>query len=207
MTPAATAAATAGRRERTKAANRTAILEAAREVFGEIGYGAASVRDIVRRTDLASGTFYNYFSDKEEIFRALVEDTGAEARRRVRAARQRAGTGRAFVEDAYRAYFAFIVEDPGTFAFMARNAGTIRAFFEEGAMPMAGGELIEDLRTAIGRGHLPPVDVEYTAHAMVAIGVELGARMIERDPPDVEGATRFATDLFLGGLDRLSLHS
>jgi AcrR family transcriptional regulator len=199
---------TAGKREQTKAANRAAILDAAAEVFGELGYGAASVRDIIRRTELASGTFYNYFPDKESIFRALVEDTGDEARRRVRAARKRATSPRGFIEDAFRAYFEFIVEDPTTFAFMARNSGTIRAFFEEGAVPMAGGELIEDLRAAIAAGYIPDaLDVEYTAHAMVALGVELGARMIERDPPDVEGATRFATELFLGGLERLSLGS
>ena len=81
-----------GRRERTKAANRAAILAAARDVFAEDGYDAAGVRDIIRRTDLASGTFYNYFPDKDAIFRALVEETGAEARRRVRAARRRAAT-------------------------------------------------------------------------------------------------------------------
>ncbi len=197
----------AGKRERTKAANRAAILEAAREVFGEGGYGATSVRDIIRQTGLASGTFYNYFPDKESIFRALVEDTGEEARRRVQAARRRAGTPREFIEDSYRAYFEFIVEDPSTFAFMARNSGTIRAFFDEGAVPLAGDELIEDLRSAIDAGFLPEVDLEYTAHAMVALGVELGVRMIERTPPDVEGATRFATELFLGGLERLSLPS
>jgi AcrR family transcriptional regulator len=197
----------AGKRERTKAANRAAILEAAREVFGEAGYGTTSVRDIIRRTGLASGTFYNYFPDKESIFRALVEDTGEEARRRVRAARRRATTPRGFVEDSYRAYFEFIVEDPSTFAFMARNSGTIRAFFDEGVVPLAGTELIEDLGGAIDAGFIPGIDLEYTAHAMVALGVELGVRMIERDPPDVEGATRFATELFLGGLERLSLPS
>ena len=196
-----------GKRERTKAANRAAILDAARTVFGELGYGATSVRDIIRRTGLASGTFYNYFPDKESIFRALVEDTGEEARRRVRAARRRATDPRAFIEDAYRAYFEFIVEDPSTFAFMARNAGTIRAFFDEGAVPMAGDELAEDLSAAIAAGLLPELDLDYTAHAMIALGVELGARMIERDPPDVDGATRFATELFLGGLDRFSLPS
>lgn len=199
--------AATGKREQTKQANRAAILEAGRDVFAEMGYGAASVRDIVRRTDLATGTFYNYFPDKESIFRALVEDTGEEARRRVQAARRRATTPREFIEDAYRAYFEFIVEDPSTFAFMARNAGTIRAFFDEGAVPLAGAELVEDLRTAIDAGFLPELDLEYTAHAMVALGVELGVRMIERDPPDVEGATRFATELFLGGLERLSLPS
>ena len=55
-----------GRREQSKAENRAALLKAARTVFAEMGYGAAGVRDIVRRTDLASGTFYNYFKDKAE---------------------------------------------------------------------------------------------------------------------------------------------
>jgi AcrR family transcriptional regulator len=193
-----------GRRERTKAANRAAILEAALEVFGELGYDAASVRDVVRRTDLASGTFYNYFPDKTAIFRALVEQTGDEARRRVRSARTRARTAREFVEGGYRAYFEFIVEDPATFAFLRRNAGSIPAFFGDRVVPQGTDELAEDLRAAMARDELPEVDVDYCAHAMIAVGLELGSRLIERDPPDVEGATRFATELFLGGMARVA---
>ena len=196
--------ATPGRRERTKAANRAAILEAALAVFGELGYDAASVRDVIRRTDLASGTFYNYFPDKEAIFRALVEQTGDEARRRVRNARANARSAREFVEDAYRAYFEFMVEDPATSAFLRRNAGTIPAFFGDRVVPQGTDELAEDLRQAMARGELPEVDVDYCAHAMIAVGLELGTRMLERDPPDVEGATRFATELFLGGMARVS---
>ncbi len=41
MTTSATADRAAGKREQTKAANRAAILRAAREVFSDIGYGAA----------------------------------------------------------------------------------------------------------------------------------------------------------------------
>jgi AcrR family transcriptional regulator len=193
-----------GRRERTKAANRAAILEAALAVFGEMGYDAASVRDVIRRTDLASGTFYNYFPDKEAIFRALVEQTGDEARRRVRSARANARSAREFVEDAYRAYFEFMVEDPATSAFLRRNAGTIPAFFGDRVVPQGTDELAEDLREAMARGELPQVDVDYCAHAMIAVGLELGTRMLERDPPDVQGATRFATELFLGGMARVA---
>jgi AcrR family transcriptional regulator len=193
-----------GRRERTKAANRAAILEAALEVFGELGYDAASVRDVIRRTDLASGTFYNYFPDKAAIFRALVEQTGDEARRRVRSARARARTAREFVEGGFRAYFEFIVEDPATFAFLRRNAGSIPEFFGDRVVPQGTDELAEDLRAAMARGELPEVDVDYCAHAMIAVGLELGTRLIERDPPDVEGATRFATELFLGGMERVA---
>ena len=39
-----------GKREQTKVQNRQAILDAAREVFGELGYEACTVRDIIRRT-------------------------------------------------------------------------------------------------------------------------------------------------------------
>ena len=197
-------ALTPGKRERTKAANRAAILEAGREVFGEVGYGAASVRDIIRRTELAAGTFYNYFPDKESIFRALVDEVGAEARRRVREARRRASDPESFVGDSFRAYFEYIVEDPANHAFMARNAGTIRALFDDAQVPLGTDELAEDLDAAIAAGYLPPVDVGYSSQVMIAVGLELGIRLMERDPPDVEGATRFATELFLGGLARLS---
>src|ERR1043166_9785177 len=71
-----------GRREQNTAENRTALLKAARAVFAEMGYGAASVRDIVRRTDLASGTFYNYFKDKDEIFEAVVGELTSEILKR-----------------------------------------------------------------------------------------------------------------------------
>jgi AcrR family transcriptional regulator len=192
-----------GKRERTKAANRAAILAAGREVFGAAGYGAASVRDIIRRTDLASGTFYNYFPDKEAIFRALVEDTGREARRRVRTARRRAATAEEFVEGGYRAFFEYIVEDPQRFAFMRRNLDTLRTRFGDAVLPAGTDELADDLRDAIAAGHVAALDVEYCAHAMIAVGLELGTRLAERDPPDVEGATRFASALFLGALDRI----
>ena len=45
-----------GKREQTKAQNRELILEAARQVFAELGFGATTVRDIIRATPLASGT-------------------------------------------------------------------------------------------------------------------------------------------------------
>src|SRR5579885_1712864 len=85
----------AGRREQNKAENRAALLKAARSVFAEIGYNAAGVRDIVRRTDLASGTFYNYFKDKTEIFSAVIAEMSAELLER-----QRHGEGRSTAKTA-----------------------------------------------------------------------------------------------------------
>ena len=155
MTSSATADRAAGKREQTKAANRAAILRAAREVFSDIGYGAASVRDIVRRTDLASGTFYNYFPDKESVLRALVDEIAVGARARVRTARAHATTLEAFVADGFRAYFAFLAQDPQTVSMMRRNAGTIRTLFDEPALGAGIVELREDLDAGDRRRHAP----------------------------------------------------
>lgn len=203
--PTATAVSGAGgRREATKAANRAAIVAAAREVFAQLGFGAATVRDIVRRTDLATGTFYNYFPDKESVLRALIDDAAAEARRRVREARVQARTLEEFLANGFRAYFEFLAEDRRTFELMRRNSGTIRALFDTPAVGAGIQELAEDLRGAMAAGVIPEIDVEYAASAIVGAGFEVGAHMLDCSPPDVDGAVAFLTQVFLGGLERLT---
>ena len=192
-----------GRREASKQANRAAILAAAQRVFADLGYGAATVRDIVRATDLAAGTFYNYFPDKESVFRALLDESVGEARGLARAARRSAATPEAFVGDAYAAFFGFLAEDPQLFQLVRRNAGTVSTLFAQGAFGVTVAELEEDLRSGIRRGALPDHDSAYMAAAMVGVAFEVGVRMVERDPPDVPGAVRFATDLFVGALGAL----
>jgi AcrR family transcriptional regulator len=192
-----------GRREATKAANRAAILAAARAVFAELGYGSATVRDVIRRTDLASGTFYNYFPDKESLFRAVLENSAETVRARVQAARRRAGSLEEFVAAGYREYFDFLASDPQAFELMRRNSGTIRAMFDEPIFGAGIDELAADLRMAARLGIVPSVDADYMAAAMVGAALEVGVAMVRREPPDVEGATRFATQVFLGGIERV----
>ncbi len=193
-----------GRREQTKAANRAAILDAAREVFCEMGYGSASVRDVIRRTELASGTFYNYFPDKESLFRAVLEQSAAKVRARVQTARREAGSLEEFVAAGYREYFGYLADDPEAFALMRRNSGTIRDMFDEPIFGAGIDELATDLRNAMAVGIVPPIDAEYMAAAMVGAALEVGVAMVRREPPDVEGATQFATRVFLGGIERLT---
>lgn len=192
--------APAGRRERTKQANRAAILDAARDVFSEIGYGAATVRDIIRRTDLAAGTFYNYFPDKESVFRGLIDDAALRARERVRTPRKEATTFEDFVRGGFQAYFEFAVEDRTTFELTRRNAGTVRAMFGQPSIGAGVDELEADIQAGIAAGLIQPMDARYAAAAMVGVGFEIGVQMLLRDPVDPVGAAEFATRLFLGGL-------
>ncbi|MEU6089778.1 TetR/AcrR family transcriptional regulator [Streptomyces sp. NPDC047085] len=52
---------------------RNALITAAREVFERDGYLDARITDITGAAHVASGSFYTYFNDKEDVFRALVD--------------------------------------------------------------------------------------------------------------------------------------
>jgi AcrR family transcriptional regulator len=194
----------AGRREERKAQNRQKLLEAARKIFAQKGLGEATARDIVRETDLASGTFYNYFRDKEDAFRALLEEMAEHSRALVRTQRREPGaTVEERVANAYRAYFEWAVEERELFQVFRRNAGAIALMPESGIFEMGIIELFEDLRDWTEAGDLPELDLEYLATATVAIGFQVATHMIDRDPADVEGATRFCTRMFMGGVRAL----
>ena len=66
MTPIAEPSTARGR------ATRQRILPAAEQCFGEHGYAEASVAEIVRRSGVAQGSFYNYFESKAAIFAELI---------------------------------------------------------------------------------------------------------------------------------------
>jgi AcrR family transcriptional regulator len=64
----------AGLRERSKIDKRRRILEAAREVFIEHGYDAATTREIAARADVSIGTVFVYAKDKRDLLLQIVND-------------------------------------------------------------------------------------------------------------------------------------
>src|SRR5690242_9346122 len=137
-------------------ATRRRILDAAEEVFGELGYYEASVSEITRRAGVAQGTFYIYFHSKRETFIELVEDIGA----RLRAATSSAirdATNRLEAERlGFEAFFRFVYEHQRIYRIVedARRVAPaaardyyrrISAGYERGlATAMQAGQIRED---------------------------------------------------------------
>lgn len=63
-----------GRVARRRARVRAELLAAAREVFAARGYQGTTVFEIVQTADVAMGTFYLHFRDKEDVLLALTQE-------------------------------------------------------------------------------------------------------------------------------------
>lgn len=196
---------TSGKRASTKAANRGAILTAARRVFAMIGYEATTVRDIIRETDLASGTFYNYFKSKEEVFQAIAEDSTHRFRAHLSDVRARANSVEDYIQDAFRAYFSFIArENEDAIKAGAPHIALMGVRVDTPEMLAVAQEIRADLERTLSKDVAAGLDLEYLTAASIGIAREMGDHMLQRRPVDVDGATKFASGLVLAGAKALA---
>lgn len=69
---------------RSRENTRSRLLEAAAEVFAEVGIGGASVEAICERAGFTRGAFYSNFETKDQLFLELSDAAGRRQLERVR---------------------------------------------------------------------------------------------------------------------------
>ena len=191
-------------RTQLKQENRAKLVAGARKVFAEKGLAAATARDIVRETDLATGTFYNYFDDKEDAFRAVFGEWTEQARAAAREKRLQPGMSlEQRIYDAYHAYFELVVADPEMFEVLRRNADAIAMMGSEDLFAEAVREFVEDMQQWVAEGQLPAEIKPWLPHIVRSLaggGFQIAAHMADEGVSDVDATARFCTRLMLEGI-------
>lgn len=174
---------------------RQKILDAAENVFAEVGYAEASIVRITERAGVAQGTFYLYFAGKLTVFEELVEDLN----RRVRfAMTENAGPGLSRIErerEGFRGFFRFTAEHPALYRIIREaefvSPRSLRLHYTR----IVEG-YIEGLELAKDRGEIGDVDPTVAAWALMGVGEMIGMRWVLRG---VEGETGEAADPLASG--------
>lgn len=101
---------------------RERLFRAASEVVGEVGYAEASVTLITQRAGVAQGTFYNYFTSRQDLLEQLLPTLGE---RMLAHVRKEAAGGASFAEleeRSFRGFFSFLRATPPFFRILNEAA-------------------------------------------------------------------------------------
>jgi AcrR family transcriptional regulator len=160
------------------ALTRQRLIDAAEQVFAQVGYHEASIVKITEAAGVAMGTFYLYFRGKKEIFDELLRDLNRRVRHAMSEASAQGGTRLEQELLGFRAFFRFTAEHPGLYRVIRQaefvSPEMLRFHYEK----LSSG-YIEGLREAAERGEVGEhIDPEVSAWALMAAGELIGMRWI-----------------------------
>ncbi len=175
---------------------RETLLKAARSCFAERGYHAVAVGDITQVAGMAIGTFYLYFNDKLDVFRAVVDLLQTELRTFLRrpAGDNRLERERQGVSD----FLTFAREHPEIFRILQESyvvdPEIYFSYFEGIAARYA-----QRLQEAQDKDEVARGDADIQAWCLIAVSNFLGMRYARPGRKDaelarvIETATEFVT--------------
>jgi AcrR family transcriptional regulator len=197
---------TSEKREVTKEQNRAAIEAAAWHVFCTMGMDAANIRDIVNRSGVSPGTFYNYYRTKEAIFEVLSQNVLERIRSESRSARAKAASLEEFLSACYESYLYLLQSIDGALSFIDRNQHHIRSqIYRSSAVSGLAADLAKDLRRFLPPSAMSPRDRVLVSSIIIAAGAE-AIFQVGRNRQTMKHVREFLANFMLKGLSGWQSH-
>ena len=190
-----------GARETNKTKNRQAIIEAGIRVFISKGVSETTVRDIIRSTGLASGTFYNYFNSKEEVLVAIFNDFAKEIGKTVRDENVQPNNFEEFLRIKLTRFFKFVSSKPEIFMIMSNNHNLVNNFsINTPQIILEIDYLKEEINDYIKKGVFPNFDVDLFALVVRPVTDSLAQEMMSQKKIDINKYTEKCINFLMKGL-------
>lgn len=154
---------------------RQNLLAAAEQEFGEKGFHQASISSITQRAGVAQGTFYIYYSSKEDILMALVQHMSRKMRHAQTEAVETAGNRLEQEKKGLQQFLRFARENKNLYRIVMEcqfiDEKTYRQYYENLAEVYAGR-----LKKAQDAGQIRKADPHAQAWILMGIAYFLGLR-------------------------------
>lgn len=158
-------------------ATRKAIIAAAERVIGAKGYNDASIGHITSEAGVAQGTFYIYFTTKEEVFAELVLEMGRKLRHTLSEATRGVDDRLAAEKAGLRAFLEFVRTYPDLYRIVQEALFVDPAAYEAYYRSFAEGYR-DALIEAQKAGQVIQADPEILGWALMGIARSLGERLV-----------------------------
>ena len=161
------------------AATRERLVAAAESVFAELGYPEASIVKITEAAGVAQGTFYLYFSSKQEIFEEVVRDLNRRVRHAMAEGSARGSTRAESELLGFKGYFEFAAQHGALYRIIRQAEFVSPQTLHDHYETIATGYVAAlNRRWTAARSQIDP---EVLAWALMGMGELLGMRGIVWD--------------------------
>ena len=158
-------------------ATRRAILGAAEKVIGAKGYNDASIGHITSEAGVAQGTFYIYFTTKEQVFSELVLEMGRLVRHAIAEATQEIENRLDAERAGLFAFLEFVQAHPDLYRIVQEALFVDPDAYQEYYRAFAEG-YTAGLAAAERAGQISSGDCETRAWALMGIARALGEQLV-----------------------------
>jgi AcrR family transcriptional regulator len=200
-----------GRKEREFLAHREEILRAAERVFAAKGFFYTTMSEIAERAEFGTGTLYNYFKSKEDLYFTLIDEKVEEVNRLVKAELSRKTSPKEKIERVVHLQLEFVERNRDFFRIYiserSRFEWTVKEELGKGMhekMVTYITSLAQVMKEGIGEGTFKALDPQDLAHALVGIvNSFIFEWLISPHPYPLVSKVDTILQIFLGGSERI----
>lgn len=167
---------TRGDRSRQRTWNK--LIESAHRAIAAKGFDSVTIEDITSGADVGFGTFYNYFTSKDDIASALFQNRAEDIRRIVDAINSRETDKALAITYIQKIFLKRALHDPVWGWFIVRTQGThqyMKKFYYDRA--------VQDIKEGIEQGHFKINTAEVVAQLILSALVGSMRSLLEGDAP------------------------
>jgi AcrR family transcriptional regulator len=178
---------------------RIRLIRAAETVFGNVGFYDTRISEITREAGVATGTFYLYFTSKEELFHALLVSLNHDLRRTLSEGTRKLATRAEMEAEGLRLFFRFLLRHRKLYRIVLEAASVDPLLYREHVTRIAEGYR-EGLARAMETGEVKRADPELFAYALMGIAETVATRYVIWEDGMSEEKFDQLVDLILHGL-------
>jgi AcrR family transcriptional regulator len=199
------------RKEREYLIHREEILSAAEKVFAAKGFFPTTMSDIAREAEFGTGTLYNYFKSKEDLYFTLIDEKVEEINRLVRTELSQTTSAIHRIKKVLGLQFEFIEQNRDFFRIYIsernRFEWTIKDELGKGLHEKMVTYILilaEVMMQGIREGEFKPLDPVDLAHGLVGIVNSFVSEwLISRKPYPLISKLDTVLEIFLGGVQHM----
>ena len=192
------------KRQLNKKRNREIFISAAKDIFTKMGVDKSSIRQITKITNLGSGTFYNYFRNKNSVFIVINERFVQEFSEFFMKEIEKADTFERIIKIAFKSWFSWILSDEKKYLFIKNNKNYLLDIKWQKKNSkeyiLLQDKIFKFILEISKKTKFPNNDISLMITSVIAVAVSLGEEILLNDEIQLEHVTDFATKLFLKGL-------